>query len=128
RRLLQPASGAGLDRKSRQTRKVAADRHLSEIATRLCFRQIAFTRPRPKADISDESHCGATRTYPRFSILSNVRIPLISVLVGIQTQSALAGLTSRTRNESDSASYAPSGEICAPPRSPTASRRNAIIT
>src|SRR5262249_29575292 len=76
----------------------------------------------------DESHCGVTMMYPRFSILSNVRIPLISVLVGIQTQSALAGLTSRTRNESDSASYAPSGEICGPPRSPTASRRNAIIT
>ena len=49
----------------------------------------------------DESHCVVTMMYPRFSILSNVRIPLISVLVGIQTQSALAGLTSSTRNELD---------------------------
>src|SRR6516165_781373 len=103
---------------------------VSDINTALVDRLKALDPNRPirEADVSDESHCGATRMYPRFSILSNVRIPLISVLVGIQTQSALAGLTSRTRNESVSASYAPSGEICGPPRSPTASRRKATIT
>jgi len=42
--------------------------------------------------------------YPRFSTVSKVRIPLTSVAVGIQTQPALAGLTSKTRNEFDSLS------------------------
>ena len=41
------------------------------------------------------------RMYPRFSTLSNVRMPLMSVLIGIQTQSALAGLTLRMRNTSE---------------------------
>ena len=45
-------------------------------------------------------HCPRTTRYPRFSTVSNVRMPSISVFTGIQIHPAAVGFTSSTRTES----------------------------
>lgn len=99
----------------RRQARFDATRAAVQPGARLVFARVGHVRStegvRSRVSTRGNTQRESMRMYPRFSTVSKVRIPLTSVAVGIQTQLAAAGFTSNTRKESDSASYAPRGEI-----------------